>query len=278
MPKSSGTTAPTFDNAIRACRFIDDAKALYQRHMCLLPVSKNLRGRLHHCMSERQECHEPECVTYKTDHVLNLEALGFDCDGDVSACLDGSFLVRNFVNALIDSGLGRGPHTGDFYWQGECMVVVGEMSGMTNVGTHREPVFDPCQQCDEKQVMEGRLPPQVTTLLSVIGLPSWSRTLIRTSSPISSGFGYVPTAKLSKFTQRSSVKQADTSLRLAGEQVKTTERSLKLANDAVELAKTDVTRLGGTVSRSGLLTIPGFHAWPAPQPRRHKNIRRPSRW
>ena len=31
------------------------------------------------------------------------------------------------------------------------------MSGMTNVGTHRQPVFDPCQECHDPGYMEGRL-------------------------------------------------------------------------------------------------------------------------
>lgn len=154
----STTHKPSFDKAIRACRFLDDPKALYQQPICLLPISKNLRGELDLCLSERQECHEPDCLTYKTDHLLRLEVHGFDdCDGEASACLDGRFLVRNLVHALIEDGYGRGPHTGDFVWRGDCMIVVGEMSGMTNVGTHREPVFGPCQVCNERGVLEGRL-------------------------------------------------------------------------------------------------------------------------
>lgn len=36
--------------------------------------------------------------------------------------------------------------------------MVGRISGMTNVGTHREPAFFPaCQRCDDTLVMEGRL-------------------------------------------------------------------------------------------------------------------------
>ena len=70
---------------------------------------------------------------------------GFDCDGEASACLDGRFLVRNLVHALIEDGQGRGPHTGDFVWRGDCLAVVGEMSGMTNVGTHRAPVSIPAR-------------------------------------------------------------------------------------------------------------------------------------
>lgn len=31
------------------------------------------------------------------------------------------------------------------------------MSGMTNEGTHRKPVFEACQECGERGVMEGRL-------------------------------------------------------------------------------------------------------------------------
>lgn len=149
--------ATTSDRTIGPCRVLDDPRSLYQQPICLLPVSKNLRGELDLCFSEREECHEPGCLTYKTDHVLRLEVEGFDCDGEAGACLDGRFLVRNLVHALIENGHGRGPHTGDFTWRGDCMIVVGEMSGMTNIGTHREPVFDPCQVCDQRGVLEGRL-------------------------------------------------------------------------------------------------------------------------
>lgn len=31
------------------------------------------------------------------------------------------------------------------------------MSGVTNLGTHRKPVFDDCQPCGARGVMEGRL-------------------------------------------------------------------------------------------------------------------------
>ncbi|MDH5521203.1 MAG: hypothetical protein OEZ14_11815 [Acidimicrobiia bacterium] len=156
MPTTTQPT-PTFDKAIRACRGLDDPRSLYEKPLCLLPISKNVRGELDLCFSERQECREPGCLTYKTDHVLRLEVQGFDCDGEASACLDGRFLVRNLVHALIEDGQGRGPHTGDFVWRGDCLAVVGEMSGMTNVGTHRAPVFDPCQVCNQRGVLEGRL-------------------------------------------------------------------------------------------------------------------------
>lgn len=151
-------TSEASGKAAWACRHLDDPKALYQRPVCLLPISKDLRGDVDLFMADVQECDPSECQTYKTDHVLRLEVHGHEeCDGQAAACLNGRLLVRHLVHALIDNGHGRGPHTGDFTWKGDCMVVVGEMSGMTNVGTHRTPVFDPCQTCDETGVLEGRL-------------------------------------------------------------------------------------------------------------------------
>ncbi len=155
------TPSSVSNAAIQACRYLDEPMALYQREVCLLPVSKNLRGRINLTLSEAQVCDDEPCQTLKTLHSLQLSVASEDCDGEASACLDGGpppvLAVPNLAHALIDDGGGRGPHTGDFFWQGECMRVIGSLSGMTNVGTHRNPVFDDCQTCDERGVLEGRL-------------------------------------------------------------------------------------------------------------------------
>jgi hypothetical protein len=54
-------------------------------------------------------------------------------------------------------GKQRGFHAGHFRLeQGSTVLVTGELSGVTNAGTHRKP-FDPaCQECYAPGFMEGR--------------------------------------------------------------------------------------------------------------------------
>lgn len=141
------------------CGYLDDARRLWTTKMCLEPVSKNLHGELRLLDRERQECEEPKCLTLKTDHFLRLRVESNEpCDSDLGKRLDGMLGVRRLVHALHDgTGMGRGPHTGEFVWVGNGFQIQGEMSGMTNVGTHREPAFDPCQECHAPGFMEGRL-------------------------------------------------------------------------------------------------------------------------
>jgi hypothetical protein len=75
-----------------------------------------------------------------------------------------TLFVGRLVTAFEIDGEHRGFHAGDFEWTVTAgLKVAGRMSGVTNVGTHREPPFKPCQKCDERGVMEGRLCGQVTT-------------------------------------------------------------------------------------------------------------------
>lgn len=146
------------------CGVLDDPSRLWNERLCLEPVSKNMRGKLELLNRERQECEEPKCLTLKTDHLLRLEVRSHEpCDSELGQRLDGRLLVRELVHALTDgTGLGRGPHTGAFIWVGSGIEIQGTMSGMTNVGTHREPVFEPCQECHNPGVMEGRLCGRIT--------------------------------------------------------------------------------------------------------------------
>ncbi|MEL6983257.1 MAG: hypothetical protein AAFO29_12605 [Actinomycetota bacterium] len=139
------------------CGYLDEPKPLYRRPICLSAVSKNLSGDLHRLAGKRQDCDEPDCVTLKTVHALRVDVSSYDCDSEVGKRLDGRFVVPNLVHALDTEGHGRGLHTGSFLWDGTGIEVEGEISGVTNLGTHRRPVFDDCQQCDERGVMEGRL-------------------------------------------------------------------------------------------------------------------------
>ena len=138
---------------------LDDPRALWNRRVCLSPVSKNLRGELRLLERERQDCEELRCRTLKTDHLLRVDVTAHEpCDSEVGGLLDGELFVRRLISALSDgTGEGRGLHTGEFRWVGAGALVEGSLSGMTNVGTHREPVFDPCQPCHAPGYMEGRL-------------------------------------------------------------------------------------------------------------------------
>lgn len=145
----------------RLQRCLDDAAELWKHRVCMHPVSKNVEGRFDLLDRERQECEAPrkECVTLKTDHLVRARMTSHEpCDSKVGGVLDGELVVRRLVHAFVDgSAENRGTHTGDFRWRGDGVLVEGDMSGMTNVGTHREPAFDPCQECHERGVMEGRL-------------------------------------------------------------------------------------------------------------------------
>ena len=138
---------------------LDDARELAKSRVCLEPVSKNAEGELRLVDREVEECSDPKCETLKTDHLLRLEVKSHKpCDSKVGKLLDGVFYVRKLVSALSDgNGERRGIHAGEFRWNGNGVRIEGRMSGMTNVGTHRAPVFDECQKCNSPGYMEGRL-------------------------------------------------------------------------------------------------------------------------
>jgi hypothetical protein len=116
-------------------------------------------------VSEPHKCTTPECETLKTVHELKVELQSNPpCDSKLARSFDGTLFVGRLVTAFEIDGEHRGFHAGDFEWTGTAgLKVAGRMSGVTNVGTHREPPFKPCQKCDERGVMEGRLCGQVTT-------------------------------------------------------------------------------------------------------------------
>jgi hypothetical protein len=143
----------------RCCGYLDDTEALWKRRLCLEAVSKDVRGELHLLDRERQECEEPRCATLKTDHLLKVEVRSHEpCDSDLGRRLDGVLYVRRLTSALSDgTGEGRGLHTGAFGWVGDGVRIDGRLAGMTNAGTHRQPMFDPCQECRAPGYLEGRL-------------------------------------------------------------------------------------------------------------------------
>jgi hypothetical protein len=149
-----------------SCAALEDHRELWQTHICLYPLSKDVDGDLRLFDSELEECHDQECQTFKTNHILTVDVTANKeddrCDSKLADALNGRLLVCPLVTALIDDGENRGTHTGDFIWQGTGTSVRGTLSGMTNVGTHRGKPFDPsCQNCFAPGYMEGRLCGQI---------------------------------------------------------------------------------------------------------------------
>ena len=143
----------------KTCECLEDPRELWEKRICLAEISKDARGELRLLDRELEVCEERDCRTLKTDHMLKVEVVAHHpCDSAVSAPLDGVLYVRRLITAFLDgSGENRGLHTGVFMWAGASARVEGTLSGVTNVGTHRQPVFDPCQECRAPGFMEGRL-------------------------------------------------------------------------------------------------------------------------
>lgn len=139
----------------------DDPESIREKRFCLNAVSKNVKGELELVDATDQKCEKPACGTLKTVHVFSATVDPAPCDSKLSAAFDGKLVVRQLVTAFDQDGMQRGFHAGDFEWSGASVRIAGRMSGMTNVGTHREPAFKPCQRCDTTGVMEGRLCGQV---------------------------------------------------------------------------------------------------------------------
>lgn len=170
---------------------LQDAEDLWRRTVCVDAISKNLRGELRLLDREREECEPLRCRTLKTDHMLLLDEVRSHepCDTTVGRLLDGRLFVRRLVHALDGgTGEGRGPHTGDFRWVGDGVTVEGNVAGMTNVGTHREPVFDACQECHAPGSLEGRLCGRVVRARSKELIGCWVTAVYRMRFDSSEGF------------------------------------------------------------------------------------------
>jgi hypothetical protein len=148
-------------SVVGECRS-DTAASLAERVLCLDALSKDADGDLVPSSAEREPCRQLDCVTLVTTHSLRLELRRHDCDSDLGAALDGVLLVRCLTTVFTNAEPeGRGVHAGGFVWRGSSVRIVGRITGMTNVGTHRGPVFEPVQQCDSRGFMEGRFCGQV---------------------------------------------------------------------------------------------------------------------
>ena len=131
---------------------------LIDRVVCLSELSKNLEGELRPVESERETCRRLRCVTLETVHHLDLKVSSHDCDSAVGKLLDGKLSSGQLVHKFEDGdGNRRGVHEGPFRWRAAGLLAAGRLRGITNAGTHRPPVFDECQRCDDRGVMEGML-------------------------------------------------------------------------------------------------------------------------
>src|SRR5215510_12687489 len=133
---------------LMATRFqcFDDPPTILKQPLCLSNLSKDMKGVLRPGASRPQRCQTPPCETLKTVHALVLEVAPHrPCDAEINFQFGGKLTVARLVSAFERNGLGRGFHSGDFTWAaGPALKVAGRMSGVTNVGTHREPAFTDC--------------------------------------------------------------------------------------------------------------------------------------
>lgn len=139
----------------------DDPKTNWENKVCVTPISKNVEGKLVFREKREEKCEKPtKCATLKTRHSLGLKLTSHQpCESKVGKLLNGTIgtSTLGLVTVFDRDGHGRGLHAGTISLGGTNFKGLGTMSGMTNVGTHRKPVFDDCQPCDARGVMEGRI-------------------------------------------------------------------------------------------------------------------------
>ena len=120
-----------------------DMRPLIDRIVCLSALSKDLKGELRGIESERQECRPRDCITLETVHQLDVEVFAHDCDSRAGRLLDGRLSCGQLVHKFEEGdGNRRGVHEGPFRWRGAGVLASGTMTGVTNMGTHRQPAFD----------------------------------------------------------------------------------------------------------------------------------------
>jgi hypothetical protein len=129
----------------------------FSTRVCLAEISKNLTGGLYLLDHDDQTCRERDCQTLKTSHALRAGVESNPpCDSELGQSLDGRFVVRNLVTAFTDGkSKRRGVHVGNFRWLGKGAQAQGQLSGLSNAGTHRKPIFRDCEPCDAVGYLQG---------------------------------------------------------------------------------------------------------------------------
>lgn len=141
-----------------APRCLDDPATIFKQRMCVNAVSKNFKATIKLVDKDEQKCEKPECRTLKTIHVLKITVVSNNpCDSKLGKTLTGSIVVERLASAFDQDGAHRGFHAGDFVWKTATFAAEGRISGVTNAGTHRKPIFNDCQPCDARGFMEGRI-------------------------------------------------------------------------------------------------------------------------
>ena len=139
----------------------DSSAHILDQTSCLDEISKGVRGRLRLAWQELESCAERRCETFKTIHQLDLQLQPGPCEPEQPPRLPNGQLyscdLTHALKSLNGTAEGRGFHGGTFTWVDQGFLATGTLSGITNAGTHRAPIFEPaCQRCDEPHVMEGR--------------------------------------------------------------------------------------------------------------------------
>lgn len=137
------------------CGGLTDPCTMLRRPVCLTSVSKDIEGEFADPENERRSCADPGCETLTSLQSLILKlATHQDCDRLIE--LDGTIEIRDLVHVYDNDGTGRGIHSGSFRWESSVGLIFGDISGITNAGTHRAPAFRECQRCWDP-IMEGQL-------------------------------------------------------------------------------------------------------------------------
>jgi hypothetical protein len=142
----------------------DDPRTIFESRFCLDAISKNVKGTVKVVKELQVVCETEKCVTFRTLSALKVATTtNKPCDSKLALRLDGgSLVVDDLATAYENDGLQRGIHAGDFVWTGQHVQIKGRMSGITNAGILRAPLFKPaCEACSAPGIMIGRLCGQV---------------------------------------------------------------------------------------------------------------------
>jgi hypothetical protein len=125
-------------------------------NQCLYEISKTMFGNLYFEIETKEQCDRLDCVIINTSHIMKAEVKSFQCDSSKIPNIDGIIKSR-VLHRFIESGNNRGKHHGIFEWYtSPDFIILGEMNGITNAGTHHKPLRD-CEECNLNSHLEGKL-------------------------------------------------------------------------------------------------------------------------
>lgn len=125
-------------------------------NQCLYEISKTMFGELHFENETKEQCDNLGCVIITTSHILKTEIQSFQCDSGRIPNIDG-ILKSRLIHRFIENGNNRGKHHGTFEWYRlPDFVIIGELNGITNAGTHHTPLRE-CEECNQNSHIEGKI-------------------------------------------------------------------------------------------------------------------------